>query len=134
MDNGEKRLFNLAWCRHFADAFRSAPESAPLIYALVPAGLEAFVGHMRLETINDAGRPREPIHASHYDLLSLRQPGSRIGEEDPLEKQLIQALQDRAGRAGNVLPGLAVTTAMPGWSKMALPREVVGSLRRVGGG
>jgi hypothetical protein len=104
-----------------------------LIYALIPAGLEPFVGHMRLETITDAGRPREAVHASHYELLSLRQAGVREGAEDPLEKQLIHVLRDRATRAGIVLPAIVATTEMPGWSKMALPREVVGNLRRVGG-
>lgn len=131
---GEKGpVYNLAYCRHFADAFRSNPMSAPLIYALIPIGIGSFVGHMKLGTINDAGRPWEAIHASQYELLALRQVGVRVGAEDPLEKQLVHVLLDRASRAGNVLPSIVATTEMPGWSKMALPREVVGNLRRVGG-
>jgi len=49
------------------------------------------------------------------------------------ERQLIQVFLSRASAANHVVPQLAATTATPAWSKMALPREVLGDLRRVGG-
>jgi hypothetical protein len=107
--------------------------SALLVYALIPAGTESFVGRMRFGTTNDAGRPLEAIHATQYELLSLRQVDGRPGEEDVLEQRLIQVLADRATRTGIVLPAIVTTSEMPGWSKMALPREVVRNLRRAGG-
>ncbi len=124
--------YHLAYCKHYADAFRQST-SAPLIYALVPVETGPFVGYVKFETTSDAGRPCEPVHASHYDLLSVRQAEVRVGTADTIERQLIQVLQGRATRAGFVLPSIVATQLMPGWSKMVLPREVVLSLRRVGG-
>ncbi len=133
MTDPTTETFYLAYCKHFADAFRDQTTSAPLVYALVPVGTAPFVGHLKFQTITDSGRPSEPVIASHYDLLSLRQPEVRVGTADPVEQQLIQALLERASRAGVVPPAIVATTAMPGWSKMVLPRAVVGALRRVGG-
>ena len=133
MENAQKQEYNLAYCKQFIDAFRNNPVRAPLIYALIPAELGSFVGHMKIGTITEAGRPHEAFHGTQYDLLSLRQPGIRPGLEDPVERQLIQVLQERSRAAGHVLPRIIATTQTPGWSKMPLPREVVANLRRVGG-
>lgn len=133
MEKIRQQEYRLAYCKHYVDAFRINPVAAPLVYALIPADLGSFVGHLKFGTITEAGRPHEAILAMQYDLLSPRQPGIRPGEEDPVERQLIQALQQRAQAAGHILPRIIPTTQTPGWSKMPLPREVVANLRRVGG-
>ena len=133
MDNARQQEYNLAYCKHYVDAFRINPVRAPLVYALLPAELGSFVGHLKIGTITEAGRPHEAILATQYDLLSLRQPGIRPGEEDPAERQLIQVLQERSRAAGHILSRIIPTLQTPGWSKMPLPREVVANRRRAGG-
>jgi hypothetical protein len=123
----------LAYCKHYTEPFARNPMSATLVYALIPAELGAFEGHLRFETITDCGRRGEAVYASKYELLALRQPGVNENVEDPAECQLIQSLRARAQAANYVLPLIVPTKRMPAWSKMPVPREVVQNLRRVGG-
>jgi len=125
--------FHLAYFRHHTDLFRLNAMATALAYALIPRGLASFVGYQKFETISDSGRPGKSVLASRYELLTLRRPEIPPGLEDLAERQLLQVLLSRALAASHVVPPLSATTATPAWSKMALPREVLGNLRRVGG-
>ena len=129
----ESTAFYLAWCKHYVNLFAASPVRNHLFYALVPTDLGSFVGAMRLQTINECGRPCEVIAATQYDLLSLRAPGLRPETEDLAERVLIDALRGRGLAASHVLPSLLATKVMPGWSKMPLPAALVRNLRVAGG-
>jgi len=125
--------FHLAYFRHHTDLFRLNAMATALAYALIPVSLASFVGYQKFETIGNSGRPGKSVLASHYELLTLRRPEIPPGLEDLAERQLIQIFLSRASAANHVVPPIMATTAAPAWSKMTLPREIVGDLRRVGG-
>ena len=58
MDNARQQEYNLAYCKHYVDAFRINPVRAPLVYALLPAELGSFVGHLKIGT--SRRRPSHP--------------------------------------------------------------------------
>jgi hypothetical protein len=126
----------LAYFKHNVDQFRDTkrPMTATLAYALVPADLEGFVGHMRFATISEHGRPLGEVLAHQGELLTLRQVDVPAGQKDDgVEGQLLGRLKERAWAAHHVLPALCASTRTPAWSKMAVPRDVLWTLRRRGG-
>jgi hypothetical protein len=127
--------FHLAYFRHNVDVFRTSPSptSQALAYALIPSHLFSFVEHQRFKTVSDSGRPGADVLASHYELLSLRRPDIPVDQRDVVESHLIQVLVQRAMAAGHVLPPIVPTLKTPAWSKMVLPRDLLGDLRRIGG-
>jgi hypothetical protein len=128
----ERPVFHLAYFSRNTQEFMSGqPTSEPLMYALVPVGIEG-AGPWKLETVTATGKPSKELIALPQYLRSVRRPD--VEGVDPVEKRLTEQLQSRAFEASYVLPGLALTERMPSWSKLVLPREVVVWLQQLGGG
>jgi hypothetical protein len=107
---------------------------ARLAFALIPVDLGKLVGHIAFQTISDTGKPLPRVHASQYELLTLRGGAAQEGREDPCERHIIRILQTRARGAGFVLPEIVTTQGQPGWSRMPKPPQgVLNAMRRVAG-
>jgi hypothetical protein len=128
----ERPVFHLAYFSRNTQWFMSGQSatSQPLMYALVPVGIEG-AGPWKLEAVTVTGRPSKELIALPQYLRSVRRPD--VEGVDPVEKRLTEQLQSRAFEASYVLPGLALTERMPSWSKLVLPREVVVWLQQLGG-
>jgi hypothetical protein len=112
--------FHLAPFRYHIDLFRLNSMSTPLAYALIPVDVGSLVSHRRFQTIADTGHQRSTVLASHYDLLTLRNPKVAAGQEDVAEELLIQVLRGKAAAVRVTLPLIVVTTTNPAPHAMPL--------------
>lgn len=123
--------FHLAWHRRDVESLAAG---RPIPFLLIPSGLRVFVGTKAFAVISDAGRPLEERQANPYDLLSLRSPGAAEGKPSANERLLIAKLQNRALRAGHILPAILETIQKPAWSRLVVQSSTFALLQRAGGG
>jgi hypothetical protein len=127
--------FHLAW--HQLHVSPIVIGSLPLLYVLVPEGMDSKLALVELEIIGDSGRPREMLATNQLQLASPRDPDLTIAGSEPLfcerERALISTLISRAKAASYVLPEIVPTDAPPPWARFTVSSHVRRTLWRAGG-
>ena len=125
--------FHLAW---FAPHIPATLAGRGGTYLLVPTDLPEFQARRKFQWITDSGRPAGEVEAFMSQMSCLRNPRARDGDVCMSERSLIDALKERAQRAGlaSSLPPLRATIARPEWARGTLVHGTYIQLVRLGGG
>jgi hypothetical protein len=128
------RRFHLAW--HQSHVAAIVLGSCPLLYVLVPEGMDSTLALVEVAVITDTGRPREMLHANQLQFASPRNPEITLSGAElycERERALIAKLVSGAKAASYVLPEIIPTGAPPPWSRFTVSPHVRRTLWRVGG-